>query len=437
MAIKRWFCAEEFIFLALLLHPKPKKGTFGYVKDMKKVLSLLFFMVGLFPPSIQASLSDSIRISLLTCAPGSEIYALFGHTAIRYENLTNKEDLVFNYGMFSFNTPNFVMRFVKGETDYQLGVIEYPYFEGEYAMRGSSVYQQELNLTPEEKDRIVRLLFENYHPANRVYRYNYFYDNCTTRARDKVEQGIDGKVVYPKSGNIHTFRSIVREYTEGHEWSAFGIDLCLGSEADEPIDERKQMFAPFYMLDFARGAMIHRVDTVVPLVKSEKKLLDFSAIDEELFGKDEELSEKDEELSVPSPMTCAIIWWLLTVVVMVWSIRKGKICWVWDLILFGAQGLGGCIIAFLFFFSLHPTVGSNWLLVMLNPLPLLYMPWMIYKAIKGKKDVFHGINTVVLTLFIIIMPFVQQKFNPTVLPLALNLLTCSVGHLIIYSRRNK
>lgn len=374
--------------------------------------------------------SDSVRVSLLTCAPGSEIYSLFGHTALRYENPTKGEDWVFNYGMFSFNTPNFVMRFVKGETDYQLGVIPFRYFEGEYAMRGSSVYQQELNLTSQEKENIIRLLEENYRPANRTYRYNYFYDNCTTRARDKVEQGIEGKVVYPKGVKERSFRQIVREYTDGHEWSAFGIDLCLGSEADEPIDERKQMFSPFYMLEFARGAMIHRADTIVPFVKEEKLLLDFSSKDEELF-------EKDEEVFLPSPWACALIWWVLTFVVTTLGIKNGKVYWLWDALLFGAQGIGGCVIAFLFFFSVHPTVGSNWLLMILNPLPLFYMPFMLYRAIKGKKDVFHVINAVVLTLFIVLMPFVQQKFNPTVLPLALNLLTCSVGHLIIYSRQKK
>ena len=128
---------------------------------------------------------------------------------------------------------------------------------------------------------------------------------------------------------------------------------------------------------------------------------------------------------------------MLTFVVTGLGIKNGKVYWFWDVLLFGAQGLGGCIVAFLFFFSVHPTVGSNWLLVMLNPLPLFYMPFMVYKAIKGKTDAFHVVNTIVLTLFIILMPMVQQKFNPTVLPLALNLLTCSVGHLIIYNRRKK
>ena len=155
-------------------------------------LILLFFSLS---QSIRGQ-EDNIKVSLMTCAPGTEIYALFGHTALRYEDTARGEDWVFNYGMFSFNTPHFIYRFVKGETDYELGVTRYPYFEGSYAMRGSSVYQQTLNLTISEKQELRRLLEENYLPKNRVYRYNFFYDNCTTRARDIIEKCIEGKVVY-------------------------------------------------------------------------------------------------------------------------------------------------------------------------------------------------------------------------------------------------
>ena len=179
--------------------------------------------------------TDSIQFSLLTCAPGNEIYALFGHTAIRYQNFSRGVDLVFNYGMFSFNTPHFVYRFVKGETDYQLGITPYPYFESEYAFRGSSVYQQILNLTYSEKMSLLKLLQDNYLPENRIYRYNYFYDNCTTRARDQIEKSIQGQVVYPSVSWHKTFRGIVHEFTKGSPWDELGIDLCLGAEADKPI----------------------------------------------------------------------------------------------------------------------------------------------------------------------------------------------------------
>lgn len=383
---------------------------------MRKLLVLFLLFVGIL--STNASSMDRVRISLLTCAPGSEIYALFGHSAIRYENPDQQEDWVFNYGMFSFKDPNFVMRFVKGETDYQLGVIPFAYFEAEYAMRGSSVYQQVLNLTNDEKELLVNLLKENYLPANRVYRYNYFYDNCTTRARDKIEESIQGKVIYPKNEKEVSFRDILHEFMVDSHWSEFGIDLCLGSEADQPIDERKQMFAPFYMLGAARGAMIHRGDTVVPLVLEEVKIVDAVLEDEPAFPL--------------SPIFCSLLLLLVTMVVVAWSICKGRSCLAWNALLFFLQGIGGCIIAFLFFFSLHPTVGSNWLLMLFNPLPLLYLPVLIYRGIKGKKDPYHWYNLVCLTSFMILIPFLPQEFNPTVLPLALSLILVSVGHLYTY-----
>lgn len=121
----------------------------------------------------KSAATDSVRVSLLTCAAGGEIYSLFGHTAIRYENYTRGIDAVFNYGMFNFNAPNFIFRFALGETDYQLGVTDYEHFAAEYNYLGRDVWQQTLNLTEEEKERLITLLTENYRPENRVYRYNF------------------------------------------------------------------------------------------------------------------------------------------------------------------------------------------------------------------------------------------------------------------------
>ena len=112
---------------------------------------LSFFLLLPSAGQAPANSNDSIRLSLLTCAPGEEIYSLFGHTAIRYENPSQGIDIVFNYGLFSFNTPNFIFRFSLGETDYQLGVTDYEHFAAEYAFYGRSVWQQTLNLTDEEK----------------------------------------------------------------------------------------------------------------------------------------------------------------------------------------------------------------------------------------------------------------------------------------------
>ena len=400
-----------------------KKLGFILLKFMSRLKYFIFCLFMGVAFSVQSQSTDSIRFSLLTCAPGTEIYSLFGHTAIRYENYTRRIDVVFNYGMFSFNTPNFIFRFVAGETDYQLGITPYSYFEAEYAMRGSSVYQQVLNLTQSEKERLLTILENNYLPENRIYRYNYFYDNCTTRARDKIEECIEGKVVYPDSLSGKSYRSIVHEFTAGSPWDEFGIDLCLGAEADKEINKRQQMFSPFYMKYYASNAYI--VDaggTRRPLILDETKIVDVEP-------------EEVQPGFILSPLMCGALF-LALCVVMAWGQWKTqRIWWGWDIVLYGLQGLAGCIIAFLFFFSVHPTVGSNWLLILFNPVPLLYLPFMVYKAVKRKKDYYHVGNMVYLTLFITILPFCGQEFNLTVLPLALGLLVTSASHVLVWNKK--
>ena len=129
---------------------------------------------------------DSVEFSLLTCSPHEEVYSLYGHTALRYRDLhQGKEaDFVFNWGVFNFNAPHFVARFVFGLTDYELEMAPFSVFCKYYQHWGSSVTEQVLNLTAEEKLTLNVALEENYQPENRVYRYNYFYDNCSTRPRD-------------------------------------------------------------------------------------------------------------------------------------------------------------------------------------------------------------------------------------------------------------
>lgn len=400
-----------------------KKLGFILLKFMSRLKYFIFCLFMGVAFSVQSQSTDSIRFSLLTCAPGTEIYSLFGHTAIRYENYTRRIDVVFNYGMFSFNTPNFIFRFVAGETDYQLGITPYSYFEAEYAMRGSSVYQQVLNLTQSEKERLLTILENNYLPENRIYRYNYFYDNCTTRARDKIEECIEGKVVYPDSLSGKSYRSIVHEFTAGSPWDEFGIDLCLGAEADKEINKRQQMFSPFYMKYYASNAYIVDAGGIRrPLILDETKIVDV---------------EPDEVQPgfVLSPLMCGALFLALCVVIAWGQWKTQRIWWGWDIVLYGLQGLAGCIIAFLFFFSVHPTVGSNWLLILFNPIPLLHLPFMVYKAVKRKKDYYHVGNMVYLTLFITILPFCGQEFNLTVLPLALGLLVTSASHVLVWNKK--
>lgn len=391
-----------------------------------KILNILFILLLLLLPfgRTAAAGNDSIRLSLLTCAPGEEIYSLFGHTAIRYENPSQGIDVVFNYGLFSFNTPNFIFRFSLGETDYQLGVTEYERFASEYEYYERSVWQQTLNLTDQEKAELIRLLQENYRPENRTYRYNYFYDNCATRPRDKIEESITGQVIYPAEpqDGSRTFREIVHQYCKGHPWSRFGIDLCIGSEADRPITQRQMMFAPFYLMDAFAGAQIKNDSIQRPLVSSTELIVDATP-------------EPENSGWTPTPLQCSLLLFMLTAAATIYGIRRRTGLWGVDLFLFGMAGIVGCVLAFLALFSEHPTVSSNFLLFVFHPGQLLLLPYIIYCDRKRKKCWYMTLNLIVLTLFIVLFPVIPQRFDLAVVPLALCLLIRSASNLIVTSKK--
>lgn len=391
---------------------------------MRSLKLLCLFTFLLYVNAIaRAVAEDSMEVSLLTCSPGTEVYALYGHTAIRICNETTGEDWVFNYGVFSFSQPHFIWRFALGECDYQVGAVPFAYFAKEYEARGSSVYQQTLNLTSAEKRRLWALLLENMQPENREYRYNFFYDNCTTRARDRIEEAVDGEVVYPRAGTVHTYREIIHQYTGHYPWAELGNDLCLGAEADRPITERQEMFAPFYMLHYADGAVIRDPEGHErPLVSGKSKVVAGRGV-----GVQEEFPL--------SPWACG--WLLFALVALLTAAERWKhACFWWmDMVLMSLVGIMGLVLTALFFFSDHPTVGSNWQIWVFNPIPLVAMPWVVTCGVKGRKTVYHAFNALVLIFFIIFFAFIPQDFCVVVVPLALTLLLRSCSYVVSYQKR--
>src|ERR1035437_8937440 len=160
----------------------------------------------------QVIIGDSAVISLITCSPGEEVYSKFGHTAIRVKDKTKNVDVVFNYGIFSFETEHFYYKFIKGETDYQLGIYETNFFLPEYAERNSMVWEQVLNLSGAEKKNLVAILLANYEPQNRIYRYNFVFDNCSDRPRNKIASAVNGYIRYHQTNEPSSFRRWVGEY---------------------------------------------------------------------------------------------------------------------------------------------------------------------------------------------------------------------------------
>lgn len=365
-------------------------------------------------PSTEA---DQIKISLITCSPGQLVYELFGHTAIRVVDPKRRQDIVFNYGVFNFNTDNFVYRFVKGETDYELGAVEWPYFVHEYSVRGSSIDQQELNLTADEKIGLINFLLRNYEPQNRTYRYNYFYDNCTTRARDVIENCVAGHVAYIPVNNQLTFRDIIHQFTYEHPWSELGIDFCLGSAADKPIDQRLQMFIPSYTEKMFTSAIIK----------------DQEGKNRSLVNHTVQVLPPGQQTNTEFPISPMAVFWticFLSVVIVVIEQKLKKMFWGVDIVVGLLHGLSGVVIAFLFFCSIHPTVNTNWLVLVFNPLPLLWLPFSVVWTIRHRHDPIHVVNVLVLLLFMACMPFIPQDFNASIYPILLTFCLRSVSHLL-------
>ena len=311
---------------------------------------------------------DSVCVSLLTVTPGKRVYELYGHTAIRVREVMpgRLSDWVFNYGTFSFAQPHFVWRFVKGETDYELGVVPFALFYDTYVKEGRGIDEQLLNLSPTESRRLVDALSRNLLPENATYRYNFFYDNCTTRAIDMIERAVEGKIVWPQAEAGKTLRNIVDQYSEVSPWNKLGQDLLLGAEADAPADRKSQGFAPLYAERFVEKAVVVSPDGTRRRLAEPKRVLLPAQTGKTAKGL--------------TPMWAFGILFVVTLIITTYEWRKGICFWAYDALLLLAQGLAGLAVFLLFCFSTHPTVGSNWLIILFNPLPLLYLPWYMKQA---------------------------------------------------------
>lgn len=367
----------------------------------------------------KAQPKDSVVVSLLTTTPGQLVYELYGHTAIRVKEVgARQSDWVFNYGTFSFQQPHFMWRFVLGETDYELGVIPYSLFYESYVKEGRGIDEQVLNLTPTEARRLVEALSKNLEPENATYRYNFFYDNCVTRALCQIENAVDGVVVWPKVDDNKTLRDMVHEFSAPSPWNEFGQDLLLGAEADEKADLQKQQFAPMYAERFVTEAMIK---------DKEGKVRHLAAPVRILLPAQPGIQTEENGFPV-SPTVVFGILLVLTIAINTVELLKKKRYWQYDVLLMIAQGLTGCIITFLFFFSSHPAVGSNWLITLFNPLPLVLFPWFMKAAAMGKHSWVMYVQGALVVLFIISAILGVQQYPTEVYLIAATLLVRVVEH---------
>ena len=347
-------------------------------------LLLLLQGLSLSAPAQEYNPMDSVEIGLITCSPHEELYSLYGHTALRFHDLRTGDDLAFNYGIFHADSKMFVWHFTMGQTDYELGIVPMGDFLSYYKKWGCQVTEQVLRLTDEEKLRIARALGDNYLPQNRVYRYNVFFDNCATRARDIIVAHLDGEVEYaPRKGFAPSFREMVRDCTAGHGWATFGNDMLLGVRADQATTQREQQFLPVNLRhDFDR-AMVVRNGRREPLVEERRELATAGV----------QIVEPGFPLS---PLACSLLLLAAGVAVFIYEENKKTVARWFDLLLMTAMGLSGCILT-LMLFSEHPTTSTNLQVLLLNPLPLLFL----WPVARGGGRLFFRVQLVLTALFLV------------------------------------
>lgn len=363
------------------------------------------------------SQANEARVSLLTCSPGEEVYELFGHTALRYTDNDRGIDMIFNYGYFSFNTPNFVWRFILGETDYMVGAVDYDSFIQEYSLRGSGVTEQEIMLDSLQKKKLFNTLITNCRPQNRIYRYNYFNNNCTTKIRDRIFEQLAAtdSIIYTNPKQASTIREALTMHTAVQPWNEFGINLLLGADIDAPASREVLQFLPGYLMnDFATAKIINEVGEH-PFVSEQKELL--------------QPQERKKSLNHLTPFNSALLLLLFTMIIMLCEVRSRKLFWGYDILLMCAQGAAGVILTFMAMYSQHPAVGNNYLLIWLNPLPLVLIPIHIYCAIKHKHPTYMWLQIAMVVAFIASAPFVPQSYPAPIFIFAIAILIRSIFHL--------
>lgn len=369
-----------------------------------------------------AAVSDTV-ISIVNFYPGQEIFELEGHTALRVRMPNN--DMAVSYGMFSFDDPNFVYRFVKGETDYWVGVVPWAYFAENYELHGRRIVEHQLNMSAEQRNRLLELLDENLKPENRVYRYNYIFDNCATRPLRIVELAMGDSIVLgnvaPDMAEDATFRDVMRHYHRNYPWYQFGIDLCLGPGIDRAMTNRERSFAPVVLDAQLLGAKV----AGKPLVANTIVLNNVA---------------EDEAVDGPTPwyltpMSVFVLLLIIAILLTFRDVRRRKVTRWFDTILFFSFFVEGCIIFYLVTVSTHEATTPNWLIVWLNPLCIIPAVCEWIKRAEKLLIWYQIINFAVLLLLVVAWPWLGQSANPAFVPMIATTMIRSASY--VYITRNK
>ncbi|WP_165871544.1 DUF4105 domain-containing protein [Flaviaesturariibacter flavus] len=377
---------------------------------MKRLLPTLF----LFILSLTAAAQDTcgLRITLLTCSPGEELYSTFGHTAIHVQEAATGTDIVYNYGTFPFDDPDFYMKFVRGKLPYYLSVEPFGGewgFEDMYRKEGRGIVEQEVLLPCAQKGALLRALQENALPQNRAYRYDFIFDNCTTRAGAMIEKAAPQpvqrtRIIPADSSHAPTYRNLITEYlVRGrHPWSKLGIDLLLGARLDRRASNTGAQFLPEKLLAGFTGATA----AGQPLVGPARPLVP--------------ARPQDTAWGITPGIAFGALLLLIAVLSFVPARGVRAFLRVFDFALFLLAGFVGILLLFMWFGTDHYWCANNWNLAWALPTHAVAAPFLLRER---RWMNWYLLATIIIAAGVVLgWLFLPQELNVGFLPLVLLLL---------------
>jgi hypothetical protein len=377
------------------------------MKKMFLIVSLLFLIL---PPRVFSQTGNDTLVYLLTCGPGTETYSVYGHSALRIVIPLKHSDTVYNWGVFDFSAPNFAWKFAKGRLDYMLDTARLQGFLQEYFYEKRYVQSQKINLEPGEIAKLLMLISENLKPENIKYRYDFFYDDCSSRIRDLLEKSIGNKLLYPpvETEKIPTFRQMVGKYQNPYPWLNFGVDLIMGSPGDKKAMFRDRMFLP---LDLQKGlseAVINRSGKMIPLLKNPDVILDFDP-------------PVIRHLFFTTPVFLFTLG-LIVIILLSAMIKSRKAYKLIDLVVYSVFSVLAILMIFFNFFTDHQQMRWNLNIIWLNPFILICLFTLI---LNKTGTIWFRILFFITGAFLVLQIILPQQFNISFILLASMLLVRS------------
>ena len=374
---------------------------------MKRAVLLITIILLISGKTLLSQHGNDTLVYLVTCGPGTETYSIYGHSAVRIVIQAKKTDNVYNWGMFDFDTPNFAWKFAKGRLDYLLGVETMNGFLQTYFYEKRFVHSQRMNITPSETKKLMILINENLKPENVKYRYDFFYDDCSTRIRDLIENTIGDKLLYPPASKEKspTFRAMTGKYQDPFPWLNFGIDLIMGSPGDKRASYRDRMFLPIDLENELSETVVNRDGKMVPLLQNPDVVLDYPPP-----------VIKQNFILMP-----AFIFTVVLIIVLIISamVKNERIIYLFDIFVFLAFSILASMMIFFNFFTDHLQMRWNLNIIWLNPVIIICL---VYIILKRKSILLFRLLFYILAAFIPLHLILPQSFNIAFLPLVVILL---------------